>query len=597
MSPTLLGRLLNRPAHRPSDRRPARHAFRPRLESLEGRNLLSTVTWINPNGGDWSDGSSWSTGSVPGANDDVVIDMPVTVTHSAAQTDTVHSLTESSGSTLELSGGTLSFATTFTINGTLLLDGGTLDLLNKDLNGSGTTINGPTSSWTLLGGGLHKTAIDTALDNQGTLEVRGGVDVQGSFSNDAGATLSVVGDGTGTVNFQTLRVANGFTNDGLIETSTTQPFYYVALGVTSGTLTNAADGTIHTLTGAGGPNEINAQLDNEGTLTVDGVLDVAHDGAAHLNGGTINVNGADLNIDGSGSSTSFTNTGSIAIAAGHTLSINYNGTVFNQNAGSITGPGTLHLYGATGNFTGDFSTNGLNLYIEGDQASYNSDGTLTVTSDSTLTILRAPAVNAAVENAGTIVVRGSPRFNNTYTSDAGSTLRVLGNKWTFGSNLIMANGFTNHGVIELSSEDGIYNATLTITSGTLSNANDGTINVLAGTGGDRTINATLINDGTISIAAGTTLTLGGDFTQMSDGDLAVAIASSSSFGRLTVNGSATLDGTLTVNLVNGYQPPSGTSFRILTFNPPGHGTFATLDGDGPLFTAAYDPGDVTLTAN
>jgi hypothetical protein len=597
MLATLLRRRLNQPSHRGNDRRPARRAFRPRLESLEGRDLPSIVTWINPSSDDWSVGSNWSSGAVPGADDDVVINTPVTVTHSSPQTDTVHSLTESPGAGLELSGGALSFATTFTINGTLLLDGGTLDLLNKDLDGSGTTTNGPTSSWTILGGGLRKTVIHTALDNQGTLEVRGGVDLQGSFSNDAGAALRVVGDGTGTVNFQVLRVANGFTNDGLFEFSTTQPFYYVSLGVTSGTLTNAADGTIHALAGAGGSNQINAELDNEGTLTVDGVLDVSHDGAAHVNGGTINVNGADLNIDGAGASTSVTNTGNIAIAAGRTLSINYNGTVFNQNGGSITGPGTLHLYGATGNFAGDFTTNGLNLYLEGDQASYNSSGTLTVTSDSTLTTLRAPTVNAAVENAGTVVVRGSPRFNGTYASDPGSTLRVLGNQWTFGSNLLMANSFTNHGLIELNREDGVYDAALTITAGNLTNANDGTISVLVGTGGGRTLNANLINDGTVFLAAGTTLTLGGNFTQMADGDLSVEIGGSNSFGQLTVNGSANLDGTLTVTLVNGYHPSSGTTFRILTANPPISGSFATLDGDGPLFTPTYDPGDVTLTAN
>jgi hypothetical protein len=77
----------------------------------------------------------------------------------------------------------------------------------------------------------------------------------------------------------------------------------------------------------------------------------------------------------------------------------------------------------------------------------------------------------------------------------------------------------------------------------------------------------------------------------------VEIGSSSSFGQLVVNGSASLDGTLTVTLVNGYQPTSGTTFRILKANPPISGSFATLDGDGPLFTPTYNPGDVTLTAN
>jgi hypothetical protein len=64
---------------------------------------------------------------------------------------------------------------------------------------------------------------------------------------------------------------------------------------------------------------------------------------------------------------------------------------------------------------------------------------------------------------------------------------------------------------------------------------------------------------------------------------------------LSIGGTATLDGTLTVVLINGYTPPSGTSYRVLTFGAV-NGTFATLDGDGPLFTPTYNSGDLTLVA-
>jgi hypothetical protein len=56
---------------------------------------------------------------------------------------------------------------------------------------------------------------------------------------------------------------------------------------------------------------------------------------------------------------------------------------------------------------------------------------------------------------------------------------------------------------------------------------------------------------------------------------------------------ATFAGPLAVNLVNGSQPASGAHFQVMTF-ASASGTFAALGGDGSLFTATYNPGDVTL---
>jgi hypothetical protein len=67
------------------------------------------------------------------------------------------------------------------------------------------------------------------------------------------------------------------------------------------------------------------------------------------------------------------------------------------------------------------------------------------------------------------------------------------------------------------------------------------------------------------------------------------------FDQLVVAGVATLDGALTIMLFDDFLPDSGTTYQVLTF-ASAIGTFATLEGDGPLFTAGYDSMNVTLTA-
>jgi hypothetical protein len=585
MLTVLIRRFLNSQTRRPILTH--RRVFRPRLECLEDRTVPSTVTWISTTSGDWADGTNWDSGSKPGSNDDVVISQPgVTVTHSSGN-DSVHSLTNSAD--LVLAGGSLAFSTTFRVDGTLELNGGTLDLTFKTLDGSGSVTNQSGSSWTLIG-----SVIKPALDNQGTLEAKSGVDIQGSFSNDNGATLQVDGHGGGAVAFQTLRVVNGFTNDGLIEMTGVSGFLTAVGG---GTLVNASDGTIHTLVGDGGSRIINSQLDNEGTITVDGPLDV-NVGAnyADVNNGTINVSSGDASFGGFDNTSTFTNSGTMSIADRRTLSIGINDMKFSEaDGGAVTGTGTLDLNRTAATFAGDFNTNGVNLFFE-NPMTYTSSGTLTVSAGSTLTLFRDPTVNAAVENAGTIVAKGSPSITGAFTSDSGSTIQVLGNFWTFGSTLKLTGDIDNHGLIQLSSIDGAYNSALVISGGTLTNDTDGTIEVLAGTGGSRSITGNLINQGTILLHTNT-LSLIGDFTQTSNGDLSVQIGSASSFGQLSVGGAATLDGTLSVALINGYTPPSGTNFKVLTFSPGSlTGTFATL-GAGGAFTASYNNGDVTLTAN
>ena len=108
------------------DRRPRRsNSFRPRIESFEPRTLLSAVSWTGAAGdNNWDTASNWSTDSVPGAGDDVTIDIAANVVHSERVSDSINSLTSSEP--LTISGGTLSIAAASTIDNTLSITGGTL---------------------------------------------------------------------------------------------------------------------------------------------------------------------------------------------------------------------------------------------------------------------------------------------------------------------------------------------------------------------------------------------------------------------------------------------------------------------------------------
>src|SRR5262249_39645009 len=119
--------------------------------------------------------------------------------------------------------------------------------------------------------------------------------------------------------------------------------------------------------------------------------------------------------------------------------------------------------------------------------------------------------------------------------------------------------------------------------------------------GTGTVYANVLNNAEVDVGqpgSPGVLTIVGDYTQTAGGVLVVEIVgpiAGTDFDQFAVTGLAALDGTLTVNLTGGFVPSSGDSFQVLTFGS-GTGVFATIDGDGPLFTPRYDLMDVTLVA-
>ena len=114
----------------------------------------ATVTWVGPSG-DWSATANWSTGSLPGPSDEVVIPAgaSITVTHSTG-TDAVNSIV--CNQPFNLSGGSLSVANTFQIDTNLDLTGGKL------LEATVVTTNG--GSLVVSSGTLDGVTLDVTVD-------------------------------------------------------------------------------------------------------------------------------------------------------------------------------------------------------------------------------------------------------------------------------------------------------------------------------------------------------------------------------------------------------------------------------------------------
>ncbi len=122
-------------------------------------------------------------------------------------------------------------------------------------------------------------------------------------------------------------------------------------------------------------------------------------------------------------------------------------------------------------------------------------------------------------------------------------------------------------------------------------------------GGSFTTAGNLDNAGSIDLASGT-LNVTGNYTQEASGAFEVAIgglAAGSQFGQLNVTGLATLNGALSVSLIGDYTPPSGDSYRVLTFGSRS-GDFSAEFGlyfeGGEGFVPTYDSAglDLVLTS-
>src|SRR5450830_1466985 len=118
-----------------------------------------SITFLGGEGG-WGISSSWSTGYIPTAVDNIIVSDSINLVHSSGS-DTVQSITVGSDSSLSLTGGTLA-TTTLTSSGALNISAGSLT--------SQSTTLGVAGSLSLSGG----TFATTSMDSSGGVNISGG---------------------------------------------------------------------------------------------------------------------------------------------------------------------------------------------------------------------------------------------------------------------------------------------------------------------------------------------------------------------------------------------------------------------------------------
>jgi hypothetical protein len=310
--------VFSRRRNRPQATRQPRHWA---CESLETRRLFATVSWITHGSGDWSVGSNWNTGTVPGPTDSVVIDVPgvnLTVTYSASPVLPLGNLLNTE--LLDVEGGGASW------------QGGTFD-------GSGVVVIGTTLA---ISGSADKIMKDgITLENLGTTTLSGTGNIVGQVGaaiiNAPGATFNVKSDAD--ITFPTGVGSGIFENGGT---------FIKSVGGT-------APGNATEIGGAQG-FEFEDSLNNliDPTMSIPGDCQVLQ--------GTLQL--------GDNQSVALTQGGTFEISANATLDFNLgaaNIVVLRPPMGapqiipSITGAGTLEVSGAAVQFYGTLAVHEIDV--------------------------------------------------------------------------------------------------------------------------------------------------------------------------------------------------------------------------------------------
>jgi hypothetical protein len=457
--------------------------------------------------------------------------------------------TAEAGKTLVFGGGYFTIDSASTINdngaGAVTFSSGTVDILGTYNVAGTTTISGgvvnffasPVSLATLnMSGGTLLGGADVAVSS--ALNWTGGTmaDV-GSTSVAGTATLTISGTGSVYLDGRTLNNAGA-------ATWSTGGYFYAGDGAVvnnSGTFSAQSDVYFYPYTGD------TPVFNNAGTFTKAAGTGTTTMGGVFNNSGTVNVNSGTLALQYGG-----TDSGSFAVASGKTLA--FSGGYHNLTAASSVGGAGAVTFSA-----GSVDVNGT----------YNPTGSTTVSA--TVNFFHNASAST-LTNAGEVLI------------GSGTTLTLTGNySQTGGATNLFAGTLA---AANVSLTGGFFNGlgTVNLGSGTFTNAG-----LLS-----------LGSNGGIAVGSTGVLTINGNYTQTSAGQLYVYIGGNTAgtqYDQLAVSGTATLNGSLYVNDINGFVPTSGSLFQVLTCGSRS-GAFSSTGIDfhfhnPPTYTAT----GVTVVAN
>ena len=458
---------------------------------------MAKIDWTNSGGGDFAIGTNWNTRTVPVSSSIANINAAGTGTYTVTSSvnETVLAITPIPTATLDVTGGNFTALAGTGVGanaGNIIVESGATFIVGRTVKNSGImTLNGTgelalRSDTILQGGG--KLSLSDNLGNTGHLNIAGefspvtltNVDNVISGSGYIG-DVSLVNQSKGVIdaNQSSDLLIGGvaLTNAGLLESTSTG-----GLVLVTGPINNSASGVIGAF-GAGST----VTLENDSVSG--GTLETAGGGEIVVGGGT---------FDGSNGHT-ITNTGSVAVVAGTTLSlvgtINNTGTIaLNNNSHLIIDTGGVTLAGS-GNVTlSDSPGSGYNIFGNGTSTTLTNQNTISGAGEigSNGLLLTNQGVIDATGTNPLIVDTGASTVTNSGTLEA-----------TNNGELFVASNVTNTGHLIANNGTEIFAGAV---SGTGTATIQGTGSIEFGSTTTSNITFAAGADGTVTFDAASTLT-------------------------------------------------------------------------------------------
>jgi fibronectin-binding autotransporter adhesin len=409
---------------------------------------------------------------------------------------------------------------------------------------------------------------------------------------------TIASGGTFDIITQTFTTTGNFTNNGTLDVGTSSKFIIP----TADTLTNFSGTTLtggaYNVTGTlefAGANIVN----NDASITLTGTKALIENSTTSGNalaGFANNEAGATFALASAAKFTTagnFTNSGTLNVGTGSLFAVGASGADDLANFSSATSTLTGGTYIVTGTGQIQFNNGGGSASIVTNAANITlatAGSTSSFIDQTGANMLASFATNAST---GSFTLETDRSFTTVGAfSNAGAVLINKGSTFTVGAN----GAYTN------SAGSTTVNGTLTVTTSGAVDITGGTLFGDAGTiNGNVNLTGSSIVDPGDGVGGLGDIKVADGYTQASSASLDIDLggtAANTLYDVLDITDAASLNGTLNVDLVNGYAPKVNASFTILNYgSDPGDSEFSTYNlptVSGDHWTITYNAKDLVI---